>query len=57
MLAFMCPMPLFWFNFITGMMVMREDRKSLTDMVIGTVIVNRAHIHTNATDQNWRIAK
>ena len=27
-----------------GMMVMREDRKSLTDMVIGTVIVNRAHI-------------
>ena len=27
-----------------GMMVMRDDRKSLTDMVIGTVIVNRAHI-------------
>ena len=27
-----------------GMIVMREDRKSLTDMVIGTVIVNRAHI-------------
>ena len=27
-----------------GMMVMRDDRKSLTDMVIGTVMVNRAHI-------------
>ena len=27
-----------------GMMVMCEDRKSLTDMVIGTVMVNRAHI-------------
>ena len=27
-----------------GMTVMREDRKSLTDMVIGTVMVNRAHI-------------
>ena len=27
-----------------GMMVMREDHKSLTDMVIGTVMVNRAHI-------------
>ena len=27
-----------------GMMVMRDDRKSLTDTVIGTVMVNRAHI-------------
>ena len=27
-----------------GMMVMRDDRKSLTDMVIGTVMVNREHI-------------
>ena len=27
-----------------GMVVMRDDRKSLTDMVIGTVMVNRAHI-------------
>ena len=27
-----------------GMMVMRDDRKSLTDIVIGTVMVNRAHI-------------
>jgi len=27
-----------------GMMVMREDRKSLTDMAIGTVMANRAHI-------------
>jgi uncharacterized RDD family membrane protein YckC len=27
-----------------GMMVMRDDRKSLTDMVIGTFMVNRAHI-------------
>jgi uncharacterized RDD family membrane protein YckC len=27
-----------------GMMVMRDDRKSLTDMVIGTFTVNRAQI-------------
>ncbi len=27
-----------------GMVVMRDDRKSLTDMMIGTVMVNRAHI-------------
>jgi hypothetical protein len=27
-----------------GMMVMRDDRKSLTDILIGTVMVNRAHI-------------
>ena len=27
-----------------GMMVMRDDRKSLTDMVIGTFMVNRAQI-------------
>ena len=27
-----------------GMMVMRDDRKSLTDLVIGTVMVNPAHI-------------
>ena len=27
-----------------GIMVMRDDRKSLTDMLIGTVMVNRAHI-------------
>lgn len=27
-----------------GMMVIRDDRKSLTDLVIGTVMVNRTHI-------------
>ena len=27
-----------------GMMVMRDDRKSLTDLVVGTVMVNRAQI-------------
>ncbi len=27
-----------------GMVVMRDGRKSLTDMMIGTVMVNRAHI-------------
>ena len=30
--------------FSIGMIVMRDDRKSLTDMVIRTVMVNRAHI-------------
>ena len=28
----------------SGMMVMRDDRKSVTDMVIGIVMVIRAHI-------------
>ena len=27
-----------------GMMVTRDDRKGLTDLVVGTVMVNRTHI-------------